>query len=402
MIYLDWAATSPPETDILAEAAALANSSFGNPSSKHSLGAQARDRLEEARARLAAAIGVPLAGAKENLVFTGSGSEADSIPLLAVLRSALNARRDGSIKALHVVASEIEHAAVYEEAHLLKSLGIEVSFINPEADGRIDSTKVAKSVRKDTALVAVMAVNNETGAIQPIAEISAALAAAAGDLGRAPPRFHVDAVQALGKLRFDTSPEGAFHGVSSAAFSAHKIRGPRGIGALWTREALEPAVVGGGQEEGLRPGTENLLGAWAFARSAETAAASLEERAIRARILEARLMSGLGAISGAAILPEGRMAGDERYSPYILSAAFPGLSGEVMVRALSDSGIAVSTGSACSSNSRRVGRRVLGAMGLGERFALSAIRISTGELTTEKDIDGFLEAASSLYRRLKT
>lgn len=402
MTYLDWASTSPPDPAILAEAGRLAAERFGNPSSRHALGTEARHALEEARALLGASIAPSGTG---RLAFTGGGTEADALPLLALLRQALNARRDGSIKRLHIVASEIEHAAVYEEALLLKSLGIGLSLVAPEADGRLDPLKVGAAVEKESALVAVMAVNNETGAIQPIAEIGRAVAEASRALGRHPPRFHVDAVQALGKVAFDPAAAGA----SSAAYSAHKLRGPRGVGALWVAgaagapgAALEALAVGGGQEWQLRPGTESLQGAWAFAAAAHRAAAGLAERQARARALEARLIGGLASIAGALPLPLGRRAGDERYSPYILSAAFPGLSGEVLARALSDAGIAVSTGAACSSNSKRVGRRVLDAMGLEEELALGAIRVSTGELSSESDIDAFLEAADSAYRRLKT
>jgi Cysteine sulfinate desulfinase/cysteine desulfurase and related enzymes len=207
-------------------------------------------------------------------------------------------------------------------------------------------------------------------------------------------------VQALGKIAFDPAGSGA----SSAAYSAHKIRGPRGAGALWIAEGhpIEPLALGGGQEQGLRPGTESLQGAWAFARVAQEHAESFASRVASARELESRLFAGLAAIPGALPLPLGRASGDERYSPFVLSIAFPGLSGEVLVRALSDKGIAVSTGSACSSNAKHAGRRVLEAMGLPAPLALSAIRVSTGELTAGRDIDAFLEAAADAYRLLKT
>jgi cysteine desulfurase len=400
MTYLDWAATSPPDSHILAEAAKIAADSFGNPSSKHKLGREAKSVLEDARGRLEAVLCARSPVKKGRLVFTGGGSESDAIPLLAVLRQAMNARRDGSIKRLHIVTTEIEHAAVYEEAHLLKALGLDVSFVEPESDGRVDPQKIAAAVEKDTALVAVMAVNNETGAIQSIAEIAKAVAKAAAAFGRKGPRFHVDAVQALGKIPFD--PEEA--GVSSAAFSAHKIRGPRGMGALWVADAspIESLALGGGQEASLRPGTENIQGAWAFAAAAQAASTSFETRIAHARELEARLMEGIASIPGALALPAGRVAKDPRYSPFILSIAFPGLSGEVLVRALSDAGVAVSTGSACSSNSKKAGRRVIEAMGVDSPLALSAIRVSTGDFSTCEDIDLFLEAASGAYRRLKT
>jgi cysteine desulfurase len=395
MTYLDWASTSPPDPAILSEAALFASRLYANPSSRHQAGAEARAALERERARLLTAIGASTG----RLVLTGGGTEADSIPILAVLRQALGARRDGSVKRLHIVTSEIEHAAVYEQVLVLKSMGMGLSLVRPRPDGCLDPASIAAAVERDTALVAVMAVNNETGAIQDIAGIAAAIAEAAGVLGRAPPRLHVDAVQALGKVAFDPGS-----GAGSAAYSAHKIRGMRGVGALWLRQgpAPEPLCVGGGQEGGLRPGTESLQGVRAFAAAAEAARAGFDGRVSRARRLESRLLDGLAAIQGALPLPLGRRAGDGRYSPFLLSAAFPGLSGEVLARSLSDRGVAVSTGSACSSNAKRSGRRVLRAMGLDEDLSLSAIRVSWGDLTEESDIDAFLEAASAAYFELKT
>lgn len=393
MIYLDWASTSPPDSAVLAEAAAAAATFYGNPSSAHELGKAARAALEAARSRLAKCLGSP----GGQLVFTGGGSEADSIALLAALRSQDRIRAAGLSKRLRIVITEIEHAAVHEEARLLAELGLEVLFLRPGADGRVDPRAVAEAVTRETVLVAVMAVNNETGAVQPLAEIGAAVSAAAAGLGVKPPRLHADAVQAFGKIPF----EPAALGITSAAFSAHKIRGPRGVGALWLAAPLEPLAIGGGQEGGLRAGTESLQGALAFAAAAERATASLDERRAAARALEARLIEGLAAIPSALPLPLGRKAGDERYSPFILSAAFPGLSGEVLARALSDEGVAVSTGAACSSNARKKGRRVLEAMGLEPDLAFSSIRISWGEPSTGSDIDAFLEKASSLYARLK-
>jgi cysteine desulfurase len=403
MIYLDWASTTPPDASMLSEAAALAAEFYGNPSSRHGLGQAARKEFEAARARIASSLASaptsassrPPAKANPQLVFTSGGSEADAMVLLALLR-----RKDSRSSAPpHLVTTSIEHSAIFEQAKLLEGLGIPVTFVAPEADGRILPERVGAAIRKETALVAVMAVNNETGAVQPLAEIAEAIRAASLALGRQePPFFHSDAVQALGKIPF--AP--ASLGLSSAAFSAHKIRGPRGSGAFWLRGRLDPLVLGGGQEGGLRPGTENLQGAWAFARAAETAAASLEERRRRALALESRLIAGLGAIPGALPLPLGRRPGDPRYSPFILSAAFPGLSGEVLERALSDEGIAVSTGSACSSHQRGKGRRVLDAMGLEAGLSFSAIRVSTGDLTTEAEIDRFLEVAGKLYGILRT
>lgn len=395
MIYLDWASTSPPDRRILLEAAELAVDFPGNPSSPHRLGREAKAKLEEARAGLLGRleIGRP----KGRLVFTGSGSEADAIPLLALVRKA---SKDGTKP--HIVVSEIEHAAIHEQLPILKRLGVEASLVRPAADGLIAPAAVVAALRPETEGVFVMAVNNETGAIQPIADIAKAVVARASTIGRRRPRIHVDAVQGLGKIPFQP----ASLGIDSAAFSAHKLRGPRGIGALWLARDIEPLVLGGGQEGGLRPGTESLQGAWGFEACVNRALDELDIRLAHARALESRLLAGILAI-GAVPLPLGRVAGDGRYSPFILSAAFPGLSGEVLVRVLSEGsaeapdGVAVSTGSACSHNARIKGRRVLEAMGLPEELSFSAIRISTGETTTEEEIDAFLAAAKTLYDRLR-
>lgn len=393
MIYLDWASTSPPDAAILAGADETAATFFGNPSSSHALGAAARAELEDGRSRLERCLGSP--GGR--LVLCSGGSEADAMALLAVLRNKDRLREAGLAKKPHIVTTEIEHPAVYEEARLLERLGVGADFVRPGPDGLIDPERVAEAITRETALVAVMAVNNETGAVQPLAQIVAAVARASRALDSPLPRIHADAVQALGKIEFRP----AELGLSSAAFSAHKLRGPRGTGAFWTASSIDPLAVGGGQEGGLRAGTENLQGTWAFSRAAEKAIGSLAARREAARELEARLLSGLAAIAGVAPLPLGRAAGDPRYSPFILSVAFPGLSGEVMARALSDAGIAVSTGSACSTNVRHKGRRVLEAMGLKPDLAFSAIRLSWGEFTEASDIDAFLETAARLYRQLK-
>jgi cysteine desulfurase len=208
----------------------------------------------------------------------------------------------------------------------------------------------------------------------------------------------VDCVQALGKIPLDFLARG----VDSAAFSAHKIRGPKGVGALWTLAPIQALAQGGGQEEGMRSGTENLFGAEAFCRCAEEAMKNASADRAMALALETRLIEGVSRIRGARVVPESRKAGDARWVPSIVSFAFPGLGGEVMARALSDRGIAVSTGSACSHVKRASGRRVLDAMGLDEALSFSAIRVSTGPTTDPVQIDAFLSAAEDIYAKLRT
>ena len=396
IVYLDWAATTPPDLSLLVPALEESARLYANPSSPHAAGKAAREALESARASLMASM-ASFAGGKPpkgSIVFTGSGTEADQIPLLALLRAR------GSSSAPHIVISAIEHAAIAAQAEALAKLGFEVTTVKPGADGAVGPEKVAEALRPNTRLVAVMAVNNETGAVNDIGAIGRAIGVAAASL-RLPrlPLFHVDCVQALGKIPFDLAEAGA----TSAAFSAHKLRGPRGVGALWHAKPIEPLAIGGGQESGVRSGTENLFGALAFARCAAAAVASAADGLDHARALERQFLEGLASIPGATAIPLCRKPGDPRWSPWLASAAFPGLGGEVFARVLSDSGIAVSTGSACShSKGAAKGRRVLEAMGVPADLAFSSIRLSWGPTTGAADIDRFLETANALYRSLKT
>ncbi|HWP69166.1 MAG TPA: aminotransferase class V-fold PLP-dependent enzyme, partial [Rectinemataceae bacterium] len=298
----------------------------------------------------------------------------------------------------HMIVSAIEHAAIHAQSEVLARMGFSVSYVKPDSDGIISPQKVAGELRPSTKLVAIMAVNNETGAIQDVSAIGSAIASASDARKMRPPLFHIDCVQALGKIPLDIPASQA----TSAAFSAHKLRGPKGIGALWYSKTPEPLALGGGQEMGLRSGTENLFGASAFATCAAKAIASMDQSFAHACSLEKELIEGLHKIKGACVVPQSRTGRDTRWSPWIVSAAFPGLAGEVFARALSDAGICVSTGSACSHAGKTKGRRILDAMGLPEELSFSAIRISIGPTSTKQDIDTFLGAADDLYRRLKT
>ena len=402
MTYLDWAATTPCDRNILKKALDASIETFANPSSPHSPGLAAKALLEDSRSTLLASLTTLSGGRKPEggLAFTASGTEADQIPLLALFRQL----RKGAVPASagtakpHLLISAIEHSAIHAQAEALSRLGFDLSLVKPDRDGIVQPSRVAEALRPSTRLVAVMAVNNETGAVQDIAAIGKAIASAASSLGTRLPLFHVDCVQALGKLRSD------FLGgiVTSAAFSAHKIQGPKGVGALWYGKPIEALALGGGQEGGVRSGTENLFGIAAFALCAASAKASMDSRLDRALVLERRLLEGLEEIPGARVIPQGRKAGDPRWSPWIASAAFPGLGGEVLARALSDEGIAVSTGSACSHTQATKGRRILRAMDLPEDLSFSSVRVSFGPGTETGEVDLFLSKAEDLYRRLKT
>jgi len=381
-VYLDWAASSPPDAALLERSARIAAEYFANPSSPHAEGLRARGLLEECRGRLAAVLGC----APSEVLFTSGGTEANNMVLFSLLRR----RRDRRL-----VLSGIEHDSLYLPARRLGELGGEAVVVPAGRDGRVDPERLAAAVDEHTVLVALMRVNNETGVVQPVAELAAALEQRRAALGRRV-LLHTDAVQALGKLPFRPAELGA----DTASFSAHKLGAPRGIGALYVRRGSVPEFLyaGGGQEGGRRPGTENLAGAWALAEAAERAAAELPSRLPRARELMGRLAARLAAIPGCLLLPGERGAGEmpESYSPYILSASFPPLPGEVLVRAMGEEGFLISTGAACSSR-KQERTRVLEAMGLSRELASSAVRISLGPVTESGDLERFCEA---LRRRL--
>jgi len=260
---------------------------------------------------------------------------------------------------------------------MLELTGWKLLTIPVTRDGFVTPEAVLETVREDTAFVAVMAVNNETGAIQPVSEIARALSASCA--GRKRPHFHVDAVQAAGKIPFDFS----MPGLDSAAISGHKLMGPHGIGLLYLHHRFEPFIRGGGQESGLRPGTENLAGAWALSRCLEKSIGAIPEG--RAQDVMECLIRTVTAHPGVSVIPASRTARDPRFSPWILQCTNDRLPGEVLVRALSDRGICISTGSACSS--RKKNRPVLQAMHVPPALQQNAFRLSIGPGTGIGDIE---------------
>ncbi|AEJ61899.1 aminotransferase class V [Spirochaeta thermophila DSM 6578] len=370
-VYLDWAASSPPDPEILDLQRRVAEDMFANPSSLHTMGRKAQEALHQAREKAALSLGTTT----ERIYFTSGATESNNI----VFTSLLLRRRDG-----HVVTSAIEHSSAWEPALLLKRLGYEVTSVRPRSDGILTPEDVVEAVRPDTLLVSVMLVNNETGAIQPVREIAEAVRERAGRRVH----IHSDVVQAVGKIPVDLEALG----VDSASVSMHKFRGPRGVGILYLARQIEVLYAGGGQEWGMRPGTENLPGIVAGSEALVRAVRRREEGAEQASRLMGRLIEGLCEMKGVQILPEERLTVPERYSPFILTVSFPPVPGEVIQRVLNDAGFAVSTGSACASHKGK-GRRVLDAMGIPEEVSFSSIRISIGPDTTEDDIEEFLRYA---------
>lgn len=356
---------------------------YANPSSAHAPGIAAKNALAEARVSLGDSLGVPA----ESLYFCSGGSEANSIVLLSMLARPIHAAGRAS-----VVISAVEHPSMHEQAAVLARMGIEIIRVKPNASGCIEPEALGNAMKPDTVLVSVMAVNNESAAINQLTVLSKTISESSK--GR-PVLFHADAVQAFGKIRLKPLELG----IDALSLSAHKLGGPRGIGALYLHRPFPVLAKGGGQESGIRSGTPNVSGALACARAAQRATNELDTNLAHARMLEHRLATGLGAIAGATLLPRGRTAGDSRYSPYIMSVAFPGLSGETLARALDGEGIAVATGSACSTGKRD--GRVWEAMGTDKALWLSSIRVSTGRTTRAEDIDRFLDSAAKLYARYR-
>jgi len=374
--YFDWAATAPPVF--------ISNTAcpFGNPSSPHSEGRAARDALENARARCAAVLKVP-AG---TLYFTSGGTESNCIPLYSFLP------RPGGGR---ILASAGEHASISENVRALERLGKPVGSIPLDSAGRVTPALLSQTFEKyrDARCAAIMAVNNEVGAINDIAALRDVMRNRAD--ARPPIHFHCDMVQAAGKLPLDI----AGWDVDSAAVSAHKLGGPRGIGLLYLKRPLEALYSGGGQERKIRPGTENVAGALAMADCLEShAPEKIADECARARARWEHLLSALAKIDRCRIIPSERESDREGFSPYIAQVGFKGIPGEVMARALDDKGFAVSTGSACSSASPD--RPVLAAMGVEDSLRLEGIRISQGWSTTDEEIDLLLAAMGEVLKFL--
>lgn len=380
--YFDWAATSPCDAEILRKSLEATIERWGNPSSVHSAGKETKELLEEARKRCAESLDVPA----EKLYFTSGGTESDHIPLLSVI----NRPQKG-----HVLFSSIEHPAIREQALELKKCGFTVDSIPADKNGIITAEAVTKALKPETVIVCVMAVNNETGAIQPIYEIADAITKASA--GKRRPKFHVDCVQAAGKIPLNLS----YKGIDSAAISAHKICGPRGTGLLYLADAAEPFLRGGGQEKSMRSGTENVYGALALSFCLEKYLIRKENPAAEERFqaqkkYTEKFIQGLTALEPCTLLPYSRAENEEFYSPWVVQAAFRNIPGQVMLRALDNEGFCISTGSACSS--RKNSRPVLEAMHVTAKENETAVRFSFGPLTTEKAMQELLAEVSKVVK----
>ncbi len=368
-VYLDWNATTPLRREAR-EAMAAALDLCGNPSSVHAEGRQARRLVEDARATVAGAVGAE----PRNVVFTSGGTEANALALKPGLK------RGPGLPVERLVVSAVEHASVLAGGRFRAEI---TETVHVTSSGLLDLERLRGALAgKPPALVSVMLANNETGAVQPVAE-AAEIAHAAGGV------LHVDAIQAFGKIPFDMN---ALH-ADLVTLSAHKIGGPKGVGALVLAEGLaglEPLLRGGGQELSRRAGTENVAGIAGFGAAAKAALEAQADDAIRLRGLRARLESGLRQTADILVF-----SGDAPRLPNTTLFTVPGLKAEIAVIGFDLEGIAVSSGSACSSGKVQPSH-VLEAMGFDPEIARGAVRLSLGWSTTDADIDRCLEAWRTL------
>jgi len=364
-VYLDWNATTPLRPEAR-QAMAAAWDTAGNPSSVHAEGRQARRLVEDARAAIAAAVGARPQG----VVFTSGGTEANALALTPGLR------RGAGEPVRRLLVSAIEHTSVLSGGRFSPEA---IGTIQVTGSGLIDIDHLRRLLAAgQPALVSVMLANNETGALQPVGEVADIVHEAGGLL-------HVDAIQALGKIPFDIKLMKA----DLVTLSAHKIGGPKGAGALVLAEdvqGLEPLLRGGGQELGRRAGTENVAGIAAFGAAVRAAMGALQDDAARLRDLQGRLEAGLKLTPGMILF-----SADVPRLPNTTLFTVPGLRAETAVIGFDLGGIAVSSGSACSSGKVQPSH-VLAAMGVGGELAQGAVRLSLGWSTTEADIDLALEA----------
>lgn len=376
--YLDNSATtrcSERAKDLMVQ---ILTEDFGNPSSLHNKGKEAEDYIKEAKSRIAKTLRVD----EKEIVFTSGGTESNN---MALIGAALANKRQG----MHIITTEIEHASVHAPLAYLAELGFEITYLGVDADGLISLTELRDAVREDTVLVSVMMVNNEIGAVEPIEE-------AARIVKEKNPNtlFHVDAIQAYGK--FHIYPKRA--GIDLLSVSGHKIHAPKGTGFLYIRDKVKvkPIIYGGGQQKGMRSGTENVPGAAALGEAAAEIYEDFDAKVAHMYALKERFIEGITQIPGVTV--NGRTGRDS--APQIVSITVDDVPSEVMLHSLEEYGIYVSAGSACSSNKPAPSRTLQG-IGLSPKKLGATIRISFSVYTTEEEVDYAVEKMKEIipFRR---
>lgn len=375
-IYLDYAATTPVHPEVVRVMLPYLNEVFGNPSSIHSCGLEARTTIEEARDKIAAFIGARA----EEIVFTSGGTEADNLAIKGIALA-------NETKGNHIITTPVEHHAVIEAAKSLEKRGLEATYLPVDAYGMVDPDDVRKAITPKTILVSIIHANNEVGTIEPLAEISK-ITREAGVY------FHTDAVQTVGHIPVDVD----ILGVDSLSMSAHKLYGPKGVGALYIRKGTKLATMqhGGGQERNRRSGTENTASIIGFAKAIELAAKEMPAEAERLASLRDRLIAGI-----LERIDHTRLNGHPQIRlPNNVNVTVDYIEGEAALLNLDLEGICISTGSACSSSDQEPSF-VLLAMGLSHNQAYSSLRLTLGKWTAESEIGHVLEVLQKVATKLR-
>jgi len=378
-IYLDHAATTPCDPKVIRAMSGFLKKDFGNASSVHSFGQKASMALGTARQSVAEFLGCE----SEEIVFTGSATEADNLAIFGTVRAA-------KIAQPHIITSQIEHPAVLESFRELEKQGVQVTYLPVNKEGLVEIPEVKKALKSNTVLVSIMYANNEIGTIQPIAEISEVIK-------KNNPKilFHTDAVQAVNFLDCDVKKLG----VDLLTISSHKIYGPKGVGALYIKRGtpITPIIYGGGHERGLRSGTENVAGIVGLGQAIrEVQNPKLKLQNIRIRQLRDKLIKAI-----LKIIPGSRLNGSlTQRLPNNVNISFDGVEGEAIVVALDQKGIAASTGSACSSTSLEPSH-ILMALGLSEEVAHGSLRLTLGKENTAKEIERVIKILPAVIQKLR-
>ncbi len=379
-IYFDHSATTPLDRRVVDAMLPFYGENFGNPSSVHAHGQDAKEAIDEGRRQVADL----LHASPEEIFFTASGTEADNMALIGVARQY-------EPQDCHIITSIFEHPAILETCKYLEKLGYAISYLPITPEGIVEAEALRQALRPNTRLVSVMAANNVVGTLQPIVEL-AQITRAHGAL------FHTDAVQAAGKipLHMDSLP------VDLLSMSAHKLHGPKGIGALYIRLGvkLEPIIFGGGQERGIRSATENVPAIAGFGKAAEIAGAEMESESVRLANLRDRLIAGVVEQIPSAYLighPVRRLPGH-----VCLGVGGHESDAILLMLLLNEDGISISTGSACSSHHAGQPSYILLAMGMDEERARGSLRITLGRFTTDLEVDTFIQALPRAVGNLTT
>lgn len=377
-IYLDNSATTKPYDEVVELMSKVYKEDYGNPSSKHQKGVESENYVKEAKEIIAGSL---KASVKE-ILFTSGGTESDNTALIGC---ALAGKRRGN----HIITTKIEHPAILETTEFLKKQGFEITYLNVDKYGIVDLEQLKNSLTHETIIVSVMHTNNEIGAVQPLAEIGKIIKAFDKDI-----LFHVDAVQGYGK--YVITPKKA--NIDLMSVSGHKIHGPKGIGFLYIKEGTKmlPYILGGGQQGGMRSGTENVPAIAGMGQAVKMIYDNLEEDRERMYSLRERLIDGISSIEGLQI--NGHSGRDT--APHIVSISVKNVRAEVLLHALEEQGIYVSSGSACASNKNTVSD-TLRAIGLDKSFLDSTIRISLSVFNTAEDIDKTVEAMTQIIPELQ-